>query len=285
MKTLLYEDQTVEQFRSSLVRSRKFHLASGLISNNGLSEIESALTRCLQKGAHGRVLVGADMPTHPDAIRTLRRLENTYKNQIEFRRFQSSQRHIFHVKLAIFEDGNGKKTAILGSSNLTQGGLIGNYEANVFIDNKTLVNELLDYFDEQFLGGYSRRIDDYWFDNYLAWWKEREKAERRLWVIRERVRKIKARRKLPEPLPRRLKESVLAFTGKIEDWPRDGKLYLAVRRRGGKIVTNANSIRTVDFLVHGAIQGGRRTTRKLRGARRYGIPTISEDEFFVFDRK
>jgi HKD family nuclease len=285
MKTLLYENDTVDRFRSELSRARKFHFAFGLLSNYGLKEVEQALIRCLKAGGQGRVLIGVDMPTHPDAIRQLRKLETDYKNQLELRRFQSGKRHIFHVKLAIFESGNGKQTAILGSSNLTHGGLIGNYEANVLLDKTEIVRELLDYLDEQFLGGYSHRIDDFWFDNYLVWWREREKAERKLWTIRERVRKITSKPELSKVLPRRIKGSVLAFTGKIEDWPREARLYPAVRRRGAKIVTDARSMRSADCLVHGEIQGGRNTTRKLRGARQYKIPIISEEEFFTIFNK
>jgi HKD family nuclease len=285
MKTLLYENETVDRFRSELSRARKFHFAFGLLSNYGLKEVEEALVRCLKAGGQGRVLVGVDMPTHPDAIRQLRKLETNYKNQLELRGFQSGKRHIFHVKLAIFESRNGKQTAMLGSSNLTRGGLIGNYEANVLLDKKEIVRELLDYLDEQFLGGYSRRIDDFWFDNYLVWWREREKAERKLWTIRERIRKITAKRELSKVLRRRIKDSVLAFTGKIEDWPRDARLYPAVRRLGGKIITDASSIRSADFLVHGAIPGGWKTTRKLRGARQHNIPIISEEDFFAIFNK
>jgi len=165
----------------------------------------------------------------------LRKLETSYKNQFELRRFQSSKRHIFHVKVAIFESRNGKQTAILGSSNLTRGGLIGNYEANVLLDNKKNLGELLDYFEEQFVGAYARQIDDTWFDNYLKWWKEREKAERRLRQIRERVRKLPTKWKLPKTLPKRIKGCVFAFTGKIYEWPRERRFILRFDGSAGEL--------------------------------------------------
>jgi HKD family nuclease len=286
LETLLYENETVERFRSELSRSQRFDFAFGLLSNNGLKEVEDALTRCLKAGGQGRILVGVDMPTHPDAIRELRKLETRYKKQLELRRFQSGKRHIFHVKLAIFENRKGKQTAILGSSNLTRGGLIGNYEANVFLDNKKSLGELLDYFEQQFEGAYARQIDDTWFDNYLKWWKEREKAERKLQQIREKVRKLPAKRRFAKTLPKRIKGFAFAFTGKIYEWPRKRILYPTVRRFGGKIVLDARAIENADCLVHGEILGSRKDTKKLRGARQNGIPIITEEEFFViFERE
>jgi HKD family nuclease len=279
METLLYENETVDRFRSELSRARGFHFAFGLLSNHGLKEVEDALTRCLKAGGHGRVLIGVDMPTHPDAIRQLRKLEIDYKKQLELRRFQSGKRHIFHVKLAIFENRNGKQTAILGSSNLTRGGLIGNYEANVFLDNKESLGELLDYFDQQFEGAYARQIDDTWFDNYLKWWKEREKAERKLQQLREKVRKLPAKRRFVKTLPKRIKGFAFAFTGRIDEWPRERKLYPTVRRLGGQIVFSADSITNADCLVHGEILAPRKDTKKLRGAIQNNIPRITEEEF------
>jgi NAD-dependent DNA ligase len=158
--------------------------------------------------------------------------------------------------------------------------LIANYEANVHVNEKTVVRALLDYFDEHFLGGYARRIDDLWFSNYLRWWKERKKAEKKLQKIREKVRKLPAKRVLPKSLPKRINDEVFAFTGKIEDWPREPRLYPTVRKLGGRIATAAKSIKSAACLVHGEILQGKKTTKKLRGARDYGIPIISEDEFF-----
>lgn len=280
MKALLYENEIVEKFRSELSKADKFHFAFALLSKNGLLEIEDALLRCLDSGGQGRVLIGADMPTDPEAIRYLRELESDYGEQLELRRFQSGKRHVFHTKLAIFESNRKGQTAVLGSSNLTHGGLIANYEANVLVNEKTVVRALLDYFDEYFLGAYARRIDDLWFSNYLRWWTERKKAEKKLQKIREKVRKLPAKRMLPKALPKRIKDEVFAFTGKIEDWPREAKLYPTVRKLRGRIATAAKSIKSAACLVHGEILLGKKTTNKLRGARQYGIPIISEDEFF-----
>jgi HKD family nuclease len=280
VKTLLYENETVDEFCDQLSRARTFDFAFGLLSHNGLSELKDDLIKCLKGGGYGRVLVGADMPTHPEAIRWLRKLEAEYKDHLVLRRFQSGKGHMFHVKLAIFESRTGKQTAILGSSNLTGGGLLGNYEANLLLDSRPIVGELLDYFEEQFAGAYARRIDDIWFDNYLKWWKERARAERRLRQIRERIRKLPAKRTLPKTLPKRIKGSVLAFTGKIDGWPREARLYPTIRRFGGRIVLKADSIKSADCLVHGQILLRNQTTKKLGGARRYNIPTITEDEFF-----
>jgi len=65
------------------------------------------------------------------------------------RRFQPGPR-FFHPKVSVFFKRNGKKTAIIGSSNLTGGGLSGNFEANVLLDNPGIVQKFQDYLDEHF---------------------------------------------------------------------------------------------------------------------------------------
>jgi phosphatidylserine/phosphatidylglycerophosphate/cardiolipin synthase-like enzyme len=52
-------------------------------------------------------------------------------------------RTFIHLKLSIFNRSAATKTAIIGSSNLTGGGLSSNYESNVFIDERKVVQQHL----------------------------------------------------------------------------------------------------------------------------------------------
>jgi HKD family nuclease len=57
----------------------------------------------------------------------------------------------FHPKVLLVE---GKKTfAIVGSGNLSKGGLIDNVECGVFVDSSTMLSELRDWFDGVFKAG------------------------------------------------------------------------------------------------------------------------------------
>src|SRR5208282_3120583 len=85
------------------------------------------------------------------------------------------KKRIFHPKLYIFQNQNGKKSAILGSSNLTEGGLSKNYEANVQVDSHIVAQELSDYFDEHFQGAYSEDLTGDWLEDYAKEWSKRKK--------------------------------------------------------------------------------------------------------------
>jgi NAD-dependent DNA ligase len=79
-------------------------------------------------------------------------------------------------------------------------------------------------------------------------------------------------------LPKRINGHKFAFTGGIPDWPRERVLYPYVKGLGGEIV-RAETIAKADCLVQ-AEKGNGETTRKLRGAARFGVPVITEDGFW-----
>src|SRR5205085_424062 len=100
-------------------------IGMALVTNTGLDLIGPSIERCLRNGGKGWVLFGVDLPTEPAAIETLSTLQKQYK-KFELRRFQPG-RTFFHPKFSIFIGVSGTKTAIIGSSNLTGGGLSNNY--------------------------------------------------------------------------------------------------------------------------------------------------------------
>src|SRR5262249_33550952 len=153
--------------------------------------------------------------------------------ELELRVFKSSKGRLFHVKAGIFIDRRGKRTAILGSSNLTNGGLVENYEANVLITDANLANRLLDYFDEHLLGGHARRITADWLDQYRSLWLQRRKLVERLRVVREKVRRAGSQPTTEKQPPSRIKGHTFGFTGKIYNWPRF-ELYPQLEKWGAE---------------------------------------------------
>jgi HKD family nuclease len=279
MKALVYQDDFLAQFRGELDKAAKFHLAFALVSWDGLQLIRPSLVRCLRRGGEGQVLVGIDMPTPPDAIQMLSDLQSEFPS-LKVRVFQSGQQAIFHPKLAVFVRRGGGITAIVGSGNLTGGGLRHNYEAGVFIDHAATAKAFLDCFGEHFVGGHSKQITPSWISAYQSVWKLRREAAAALKKIRAKA--IRIRRKEPGVrIPARIKEHTFAFTGGLRgDWARQRKLYPCIRRYGGHVADTADSMGRADCLVHADSLSGSGTTRKLTAARERGVPIISEDQFF-----
>jgi HKD family nuclease len=272
MKALQSENQLLESFKTELARASEFYLGMALVTKSGLKMVVSSIERCLEKRGYGQVLFGIDLPTDPDAIQMLCELETRYKKYFEVRRFQPGKR-FFHPKVSVFIGRTGAKTAIVGSSNLTGGGLRENHETNIFLNHRRIVQTFLDYFEEQFQGAHARKIDKRWLDQYRQLWSERRKIEKRQRNLREKARHLGT---TPSNTVNRIKGHVYAFTGSIAGWPRERILYPRVKRRGGYVAKNITS---AECLVHAELLGGRKTTRKLVKARQMNIPIITEEQF------
>jgi HKD family nuclease len=276
MKVLQAENELLEVFKTELARASQFYLGMALVTKGGLKLVLSSIERCLEERGQGEVLFGIDLPTDPDAIQSLRALQTRYKGNFEVRRFEPGKR-FFHPKISVFVSRSGAATAIIGSSNLTGGGLSTNYEANILLDDRRIVQQFLDYFEEHFQGAHAKSVDQGWLDQYRQLWIEREKAEQRQRRLREKARSLG---KPTSNAPNRIKGHVFAFTGRIAGWPRR-ILYPRVERHGGRV---AKSIGSAEYLVHAEL-GNRMTTRKLKGARRLSIPIIPEEQFLKLIRE
>jgi HKD family nuclease len=280
VNALQSEGALVKLLKTELSRARKFCFGMALITQNGLDLISSSMESCLEAGGRGRVLFGIDLPTEPAAIENLCTIQRKYKRGFELRRFQSG-RTFFHPKLSIFTRQDATKAAVIGSSNLTGGGLSTNYETNVFLDDRKVVIQLLEYFDEHFLGAHSRPVSQRWLDQYHQLWTERKKAEQDQRKLRDKAARIGG---LPANVPKQIQGHVFAFTGAIAGWPRKRKLYPRVERLGGRIVKKAAAMGSVQCLVHAEILSGRKSTQKLEVAHRKKIPIITEEQFFKLAR-
>lgn len=280
VRTLLYEQQVLTTIQRHVASARQFKIAIAMVSAAGMDYVGDSIRRCLQKGGTGEILIGIDLPTDPKALRDLLRIQSKHPGQLELKTFRRLKKRIFHPKLFIFEGRRGNKSAVVGSSNLTGGGLAENYEVNLLVDSNRIAEELSDYFDEHFEGAYSVPLTHDWLEEYAKEWAKRKK-------LLDKLRQISRTNFAREPkerdgadVPSRIRGYNFAFTGGIPGWPRDSKLYPYVRKLGGKI-TEAEHIENANCLVHGEIMNGIKNTRKLRGARQEHIPVISEEEFFA----
>jgi len=280
MKALQGEGELLEQLKADLPRASNFYCAMALVTKSGMDLIEPLFERCLESGGHGSVLFGVDLPTEPVAIERLRSMQMRHKSNFELRRFQPG-RTFFHPKLSIFVRQGRGMSAIVGSSNLTGGGLSKNYETNVFVDEHKVVQQFLDYFKEHFHGAHAKRIDQRWLDQYRHLWAERKKAEELQRKLRAKA--IRLGGILPN-IPKRIRGHIFAFTGKIADWPRTATLYPYVEEHGGHVAKRAAAMSSAECLVHAEILGGRKSTKKLMRAHQLNIPIITEEQFFKLAR-
>lgn len=170
-----------------LANSTQARIAVAFMKHTGLRVIENSLNNCLEKNGSVEIIAGLDFKTtDPQAINFLINLKKSFSN-LNFFCFGDKKENktdiVFHPKIYLF---NNKKetTSIIGSTNLTGGGLISNFEVNTVIkEDKPLYFSQLEAIynsvkftssifepDEDYLSGYS--------DVYSAFSKNEENARK-----------------------------------------------------------------------------------------------------------
>lgn len=118
----------------AIERSRDVRIAVAFMSKRGLAMIEPSVRLALQAGAYLEFLVGLDRhSTESDALQDLYALSCKSATVSLYCYASLSPAAIYHPKLYLLRIDN-EVTSIIGSSNLTEGGLKRNVEANVVIE-------------------------------------------------------------------------------------------------------------------------------------------------------
>ena len=124
----------LEKFlRAELRGSYEFMAASAFLNSRGLGRIAPQLRRILDSEGRVSIVHGADFTiTDPPAIRTLVDMKTRYPQMSYYVHWDWALTHSqkFHTKLYIARKDRRNYCAVIGSSNLTLGGLRGNTEAN-----------------------------------------------------------------------------------------------------------------------------------------------------------
>jgi HKD family nuclease len=108
-------------------------IAVAFVSNRGIEMIDPALQTCLQRGGSAEFLVGLDLFfTQPEAIRLLCERSNSGLNVSCYCFADLEASAVYHPKLYLMM-ATDEVTAVVGSSNLTEGGLESNLEVNAVI--------------------------------------------------------------------------------------------------------------------------------------------------------
>ncbi len=127
------ERTTLAALAPALENAIDIRVAVAFVSQDGLSKMMPHLEIALQAGANIEFLVGMDPhATDPKAIKELYAM-HCANPQLSLLCFAPRNTNaIYHPKVYLARD-NETATALIGSSNLTQGGLTKNFEANVIL--------------------------------------------------------------------------------------------------------------------------------------------------------
>jgi HKD family nuclease len=135
-----------EVIKSELLESNKVNIAVAFLRKSGIQQILKALDYALTKNnAKVEIIVGLDFKTTDyNALLTLEEIKSNYKG-FEYFCFGDKRDNfnelVFHPKIYLFstQTPNKRYTSIVGSSNLTAGGLSSNFEVNaIFRETKPI---------------------------------------------------------------------------------------------------------------------------------------------------
>ncbi|MEK6833123.1 MAG: phospholipase D-like domain-containing protein [Nanoarchaeota archaeon] len=171
----LTNPETVEIVKKLLKESDKVDLAVSYLKISGYKLIEDEIIKLVNKGIKIRAIVDLDLNLQITDIEPIIKIKKLGSN-IGIKVYKTNNNN-FHPKLYIFYNGD-KVSIIIGSSNITRGGLINNIEANLFIESEKdddLVKNIMDYFN--ILWGDSLIPDDIELSSYDELRKNRKKTE------------------------------------------------------------------------------------------------------------
>ncbi len=140
------DTKTLGIMKNSLNKATDVRIAIAFLKQSGFNIIKDDLNNCLRNNAKVEFLVGLDFrTTEPETLITLRRISDN-NPRIKCYCFSDprlSNAPVFHPKLYLMSDRLKNTTAIVGSSNLTRGGLQNNIEINVIFEGKETDNAIL----------------------------------------------------------------------------------------------------------------------------------------------
>ncbi len=191
-------------------RSDEVKIAVAFVSSGGLTMIGPAIQAALRIGAYVEFFVGLDgKATEPEAVLHLYELSHKNTNVGLYCYAPLGNRVIFHPKLYLLRAENNV-TSIIGSSNLTRGGLQQNFEVNVVM-NGTIYEEAIsnsyDAYNVLKFRSKARVPDEETLLSYLAVFQREKEASRKVErddSLRKHLAEFKEKfESLPRPKPTR----------------------------------------------------------------------------------
>lgn len=114
-----------------LKRAKRMECLVAFAKTSAFSGMAEELEKALARGMTARFAIGLDFYlTEPALLRKLLTLSRRHPLEL----YLSDSRETFHPKIYAFQ-GDAKCSVLIGSANLTYGGLSGNYEASALIED------------------------------------------------------------------------------------------------------------------------------------------------------
>ncbi len=157
---------------AELASTQSVYLASAFVKESGLRHIQENLERLLEQDGDAHLVTGLDFQiTEPQAMRHLIRIAERYPQFVVrvFSKLKQNDIPTFHPKLYIFERSAGVSSFLVGSANLTSGGLRGNAEMNLAVrlaSNHPLFSDVKDVYHGYLYAPKSSPIDLELVSNY-----------------------------------------------------------------------------------------------------------------------
>jgi HKD family nuclease len=133
----------------AIILSKDIRIAVAFLSMRGINLIYNSIDSALHKGASLEFLAGLDMQTtEPAALRFLHNLSKN-NNKLSLYCYASIEpSSIYHPKIYLLKNSDDTSViSIVGSSNLTEGGLRKNIEANFVIEADINQDIILDSYN------------------------------------------------------------------------------------------------------------------------------------------
>ena len=127
-----------DELLASLEQASDVRIATAFATGAGVSRLLDPFKRVLSGGGALQVVYGMDFRiTNPEAMDAFRSLADEYPDSVKHYAYPKWDLHVsqtFHPKLYICTASTESAHVLLGSSNLTTGGLWENFEANAVIE-------------------------------------------------------------------------------------------------------------------------------------------------------
>ncbi|BAL23684.1 phospholipase D-like domain-containing protein [Azoarcus sp. KH32C] len=123
---------------------------------SGWTEVKDALEDALKQGVRAQVVVGLDFfQTEPPVLFSLHALSKRYPKHLHFFVSGKSRKRTMHPKAYVFHYEDRSSTLIIGSANLTAGGLCSNHELSLMAETAcdTLANAISAEIEAQVASG------------------------------------------------------------------------------------------------------------------------------------
>ncbi len=137
-------NKLIDVLKESFTNAIEAKFSVAFLKYSGLSLIKSDMNNILKNNGKVEFLVGLDFrTTDPDSLFELKSLQKSNPNLKCFCFSEPNKSSVFHPKLYLVKNNNKEVTAIVGSSNLTNGGLSKNVELNIVFNGIETDSEIL----------------------------------------------------------------------------------------------------------------------------------------------